>query len=176
MLNMITNVQIGDIEGSIIRVGVLSHNELVMLSNNVHGDRVQTKSKNSAHKQIYQSFSSEMIEDEGIPREDNDHVNKFHSIRVLLADNIWSNSVEERHKEDIHELSEWGGEEANFPLSRKIGIPIGSSEEDVMISMVSSEGNRAGESLAHIGKDSSELIMLSGLEGSVMGQIVDQDV
>jgi len=105
MLNVVTNVQVGEIEGSIIRVGVLSLNEFVMLSNDVHGDWVQAKSENGSQKQIYKSLASEGIEDQGIPSKDDDHIDELHSIWGLVANEIRSNSVEERHSEDIKELS-----------------------------------------------------------------------
>jgi len=61
-------------------------------------------------------------------------------------------------------------------LSGKIGIPVGSAQKDVVISVESTEGNGRGDTLTEVGEDGSELVSFSRPEGSVMGQIVDKDI
>ena len=59
MLNVISNVQTGNVHGSIIRVGILSLDEFVMFSNNVSSNGVQSQTESSSENQIAESFAAE---------------------------------------------------------------------------------------------------------------------
>jgi len=77
VLNVISNVQIGNVHDSIIRIGVLSLDEFVMFSNNVSSNGVQSQTESSSENQIAESLAAKHVENEGIPGEDDCHVNKL---------------------------------------------------------------------------------------------------
>jgi len=169
MLNVISDVKVGDIHNSIVTVGVLALNEFVVLSNDVGSNGVQSETEEGTQNQIYQGLRSEIVSNEGVPREDEDAVDQFHNIHGLGAYDVGSKAIEEGHGQDEHELSEGSVEESDFSLGGKIGIPVGSAQKDVVISMESTEGNGRGDTLTEVGKDGSELVSFSRPEGSVMG-------
>lgn len=77
MLNMISNIQIGNVHDSIIRVGILSLDEFVMFSNNVSSNGVQSQTESGTEDQIAESFTTKHVEHEGVPGEDDSHVDEF---------------------------------------------------------------------------------------------------
>jgi len=74
MLDVISDVKVGDIQNSIITVGILSLNEFVMFGNDVGGNGVQSETEKGSQNQIYQGLISEIVSNEGIPSEDSDAV------------------------------------------------------------------------------------------------------
>jgi len=169
VLNVISDIKVGNIKRPIIRVGILTLNEFVMFSNDVSSNGVQSEAKEGSENQICQSLRAETGADEDIPGDNDNSVDQFHRVGGFGTNKIRSECIEERHEEDIKELSESGVKELNFTLGRKIRVPVRSSEENVVVSVVSTEGDRRGDSLAHVGEDSSELVSFSRPEGSVMG-------
>jgi len=169
MLNVVSDVKVGDIHNTIVTVGVLALNEFVVFSNDVSSNGVQSETEEGTQNQIYQGLRSEIVSNEDVPREDDNAVDQFHNIHGLGANDVGSKAIEEGHGQDEHELSEGGIEEFDFSLSRKIGIPVGSAQEDVVISVESTEGDGRGDTLTEVGEDSSELVSFSRPESGVMG-------
>lgn len=141
MLNVISDVQVDEVHWSIVGVSVLATDEFVMFSNDVHSDWVKTKAESGTEDQVGKGLATESVQDESIPSEDDNHIDNFHNGWGFSANNVRSETIEEWHNEDVQELSESGGEESDFPLGRKIGVPVRSAEEDVVISMISAESN-----------------------------------
>ena len=77
VLNVISNVQIGNVHNSIIRVGILSLDEFVMFSNNVGSDGVQSQTESGTEDQIAEGFTTKHVEDKGIPGENDSHIDEF---------------------------------------------------------------------------------------------------
>lgn len=77
VLNVISNVQVGNVHDSIITVGILSLDEFVMFSDNVSSNGVQSQTESSSENQIAESLAAKHVENEGIPGEDDSHVDKL---------------------------------------------------------------------------------------------------
>lgn len=67
MLNMISNVQIDKVHWSIVGISILSTDEFVVFSNDVHGNWVKSKTECGTEDQISDGLSAENIDNEGIP-------------------------------------------------------------------------------------------------------------
>lgn len=118
MLNMISDVEVEEIEGTIVRIGVLALDELVMFSNNVERDGIKSKSEESSWNEIEESSNSKEVEDGKIPQDDNDEVDDLHKIGGLGGNNIWSQTIEQWHNAEENELFKASSEKSDFPLGR----------------------------------------------------------
>lgn len=110
-----------------------------------------------------------------VPGQNSDKIHKFHEAHSLGGHNIGSQCVEERQQGQETELSDGGGEEADLPLGGEIRVPVGSAQKDVMISMISSEGDGTGNPLTKIGKNADTLVSYLRSEASKVCDVMNED-
>ncbi len=124
VLNMVANVEEGDIEWSVVGVGGQVIGKKVVLANDVSLHRMGSKSKDGTHLQVAECVGTEEVAGEDIKGTLDDKVDHLPSCQRTGALEEWTDSVEEGVQEDPDEAKEGSTEEGAFDLQWNVHVKI----------------------------------------------------
>jgi hypothetical protein len=152
MFVMVTNVEVKVVADPIIRIGLLSFDELIMLSDEVTSTRMQSQAQERADDHVEKSLVAPVVHNDGVKCELSSIIHELPFSREVWLHNTRSNSIEQRLKEEPNELLEAVVEDVDLKLSRDISINAIHTLELMMLHVVESKGHSRGNSSAQIGK------------------------
>ena len=175
VLHMETNVHVGLVENTVVRVSLLTVIKGIMLLNEMGCTRVETIAEPERHKEVEEAAETAELGHENIRRDGEDDVVDLPGRRGLLHGSAADN-VHERVDEEPEELQgSVTTDHLLLPLQGEIGIHAGDTLVCVMFKMVTTERSIDWHRDTNVGGQSNQLVQKDGGGGMVVGSLVDQD-
>lgn len=175
VLHVKTNVHVGLVEDSVVRVSLLAVVEGVVLLDEVGCAGVETVSEPERDKEVQETAETAELCDEDIGGDSEDDVVNLPGRRSLLHGST-ADDVHDGVDEEPEQLQ--GSVTADhllLPLEGQIGVHAGDTLVGVVLEMVATEGGIDGDRDTNVGGQSDELVEEDGGGSMVVGGLVDED-
>ena len=140
MLVMVANVVGHVIHNTVVRVSLLSFDELVMLRDRVSGHGVNAHAEERTAEEVEERLGSEIHEHEDVPGDDDDPVGDFVLVVGLGADEHRAECVKGPLELNEDHLAERGAEQPGLEMGRNVAIDLVYALVGVVLEMVTLEG------------------------------------
>lgn len=175
MLHVETNVHVGLVEDTIVRVGLLAIVKGVVLLDEVGCAGVETVSEPERDKEVQKTTKTAEMCDKDIGGDGEDDVVNLPGRGSLLHGST-TDDVHDGVDEEPEQLQgSVTTDHLLLPLERKIGVHAGDTLVGVVLKMVTTEGGIDWDGDTNVGSQSDELVQEDGGGGMVVSGLVNQD-
>lgn len=175
VLHVETNVHVGLVEDTVVRVGLLAIVKCVVLLDKVGCARVETVSEPERDKEVQETTKTAEMCDKDIGSDGEDDVVNLPGRRGLLHGSA-TDDVHDGIDEEPEQLQgSVTTDHLLLPLEGKIGIHAGDALVGMVLEMVATEGGIDGDGDTDVGSQSDELVQEDSGGGMVVSGLMDQD-
>lgn len=177
MLEVVAEVDVGDVPPADVVVGLLALDELVVLGDDVDGGGVRTDGAESGDEDEEKGVSSPEVIDEVVGEEDEDVVDDFVDPDAGVMHEDRSEGIEDFDDgvEDVF-VPLLVVRELGFPGKGQVGVGLQLIQEVVVVGVVAAEGDGAGQSHGDVAEHGHEFIEGHVAASAVVREVVDAAV
>lgn len=175
VLIVVAHIEGEQVEGAIVRIGLMALKEHVVLSYEVTRDGVQAHPKHRASQHVDHRFGPPQPVEQDVEGELDHQVGDLQLSDGFGVDAEGPDGIEERLQNNPDELAEARAKEPAFKFSGNVYIDTISTQVAVMIQVIAFERGRVGQANGQVSKH-GKVAVPHGLvvsKGSVMGDLVN---